>query len=288
MLNSVSSFSVTNPLKSRNFQELTGTFNVPAISFVSATKTSVTTTLTNYDAAMTYVVSSSAGTASRTNETITVSGLSSGQSTTVTTTATGSKGLAFTTTSSSFSSLLEDFSLISTVNLSSPTSSVDFSLNSSFYTDLYLVVHTRSTNSSTKDQVIVQFNNDENASNYSSGYISIDGSNSSNSFSFTRTTSTSGIRFSGIPAANASSSTMGMLEIDFYNVLSNYYKTVLAKGGFGDLSADPLINSGYYSGSWRNTDQITNIKIKLASGANFIANSTFSLYAIVRTGGGGF
>ena len=105
MLSNLSGFSILNPKKRRAFQEITGTFNVPEISFASATTSSVVTTITNYDASMTYVVSSSAGSASRVTDTVTVSGLTSNQSVTTTVTATGSTGLEFSSTTPSFPSL---------------------------------------------------------------------------------------------------------------------------------------------------------------------------------------
>lgn len=95
MLSSISGFSVSSPERQRSFQEITGTFSVPAISFSSATTSSINAIINNYNAALTYLVTTSQGSASRTDQNITVSGLTTNQSATINVSATGSLGLQF-------------------------------------------------------------------------------------------------------------------------------------------------------------------------------------------------
>jgi hypothetical protein len=242
---------------------------------------------------ITYTATSSPGglTGTSSSSPITVTGLTTGTAYTFTVQGRTNAGVNSSVTSASNSVTPAEpptFALIQTTSLSSSASSVSFSLGSTTYTDLYLLLNARTDTGSTKDQLLIQMNDDTTTSNYSSGYNGGDGTNSSFSSFFTRTTSAAGVRFAGLPGANASSGTRGALEIELININSNYFKTLLGKGGFTDISGNPNSTIGVYNGSWRNTGAITSLLLKPASGGNFVSGATFSLYGIRRLGGGGF
>jgi hypothetical protein len=242
---------------------------------------------------ITYTATSSPGsfTGTSSSSPITVTGLTTGTAYTFTVQGTTNYGVTSALSAASNSvtpAVPPTFELIQTTSLSSSASSIDFSLGSNSFTDLYMILNARTDVGGDKDQLLIQFNGDTTASNYSSGYNAGDGSNSSFSSLFTRTTSAAGLRFAGLPGNGSSSGTRGALEIDFFNVNSPYFKTVLAYGGFTDLSSTPVGTIGAYNGSWRNTAVLTSIALKAQSNGNFMSGSTFSLYGMRRSGGGGF
>jgi hypothetical protein len=242
---------------------------------------------------ITYTATSSPGNLTGTSSLspVTVSGLTTGIAYTFIVQGTTNYGATSAVTSASNSVTPVEpptFALIQTTTLSSSASAVSFSLGSTTYTDLYLLLNARTDTNNTKDQLLIQMNSDTTTSNYSSGYNAADGTNAAFASLYTRTTSAAGIKFAGLPGANASSATRGALEIELININSNYYKTVLGKGGFTDISATPVGTIGVYNGSWRSTSAVTSVDLKPASGGNFVSGGTFSLYGVRHYGGGGF
>lgn len=149
---------------------------------------------------------------------------------------------------------------IATTTLGSAQSSVTFSSIPSTYTDLVLII---STKTSGGNAMIYQLNTDSTASNYSQTAMGGDGSSA---FSFRQSLNTLG-------AAN--SSNFNMYKFNFQNYSNTTtYKTVLASGG--EASADTRAAVSL----WRNTSAINQIILAMYSGETFQSGSTFTLYGI--------
>jgi len=164
---------------------------------------------------------------------------------------------------------------LDTQTLSSTASSVTFSSINQGYTDLVIVVNTRTTYSTDNGpRIQLQFNGDT-GSNYSAtrvyGTGSAAGSNKeSNQLSMT---------FGYIASSFSSNTNPGnhIVNIQNYSNVTTY-KSVLARWNATD-NAQPV---GANIGLWRSTSAITSILLKPEVG-NFVSGSTFTLYGIANS-----
>lgn len=152
---------------------------------------------------------------------------------------------------------------IATTTLGSNTATVTFSSLGS-YTDIVLICSAKNSSASAGRGLRLELNSDT-GSNYSSTYISGDGSSASSG----RYTSTTYL-----------DTVMTISEANFYPVICNFqnygnattYKTILTRGNSG-------VNVRASVGLWRSTSAITSIKISM-SADDFVTGSTFTLYGI--------
>lgn len=157
---------------------------------------------------------------------------------------------------------------IATNTLGSDTATVTFSSIPGTYTDLVLVLNSRS--ASTSGGVFVQFNNDT-GSNYSVIRLRGNGTAASSNNSANVTTGEIGDQ-------NVSTNTAG----NFGNIIcqiNNYsnsttYKTTLSRANVADVTVRALVSL------WRSTSAITEIDIFCENSNNFLSGSTFTLYGI--------
>ena len=153
---------------------------------------------------------------------------------------------------------------LATTTLGSAQASYTFSSISGSYTDLVLICSAKNSSASAGRGLRLELNSDT-GSNYSSTYMSGDGSSA-----------TSGNYIS----TSYLDTVMTISEANFYPVICNFenyanattYKTILTRGGSG-------INVRASAGLWRSTSAITSIKISM-SADNFVTGSTFTLYGI--------
>ena len=160
--------------------------------------------------------------------------------------------------------------LISAQTLSSASASVTFSSIPQTFTDLKCVMSVRTTNSATNGSVLVGFNGTSNSTNWSIRYLEGSGASASSG------TGTSGV-VGYPPAANATASTFGNLEVYVPNYTASVNKS---------LSVDSVMENNattayadLIAGLWSNTAAISSIEITPGSG-NFAIGSSFYLYGI--------
>jgi translation initiation factor RLI1 len=157
---------------------------------------------------------------------------------------------------------------IQATTLGSAQATVTFATISGSYTDLILIINSRS--ASTSRGVSIQFNNDT-GSNYSVTRLIGNGSAASSS----RAT---GQTYIEIGDQNISTDTAGNIG-NIICYIQNYSnsttnKTTLSRTNIANVSVRAI------SGLWRNTNAITEIDIISSGGNNFNAGSTFTLYGI--------
>jgi hypothetical protein len=154
---------------------------------------------------------------------------------------------------------------IATTTLGSTTTSYTFTSIPSTYTDLILII-TGNANAGTNP--VIQFNSDT-GSNYSTTYLTGNGSAASSS----RQTSATSI----LPDYNGyMTSTSNAIIISQIMNYSNTttYKTVLNRGNAAATGTDATV------GLWRNTSAINSITILTGSSNTFSVGNTFTLYGI--------
>jgi hypothetical protein len=156
--------------------------------------------------------------------------------------------------------------------LGSAASSVTFSTIPGTYTDLVLVIDTRSSSTSASDtKLYVNFNSDT-GSNYSQTFLFGNGSTAGSSRA-----SNQAFIYAGDISATGGSSYAGrsnvILQIQNYSN-STTNKTLLSRVNSPNVLVEAVV------GLWRNTAAITSITLDLESTPQFIATSTFTLYGI--------
>jgi hypothetical protein len=156
---------------------------------------------------------------------------------------------------------------LATQTLGSTASSVTFSSISGSYTDLVLIV--TATGSTTAD-VVLHFNSDATAANYST--TSLNGSGSSASSN--RTTVLNGISLTSNSYLRSSEAMQWNVNIQDYKNTTTH-KTILLRTG-----NVPLGRVDAAVGTWRGTiAAITSLTLTSVSGT-FAIGSTFALYGI--------
>lgn len=169
----------------------------------------------------------------------------------------------------------ENYVLLERTELNDTAASVTFAnIPQTGYTDLKIVVSVRSDRaSSTWDNIQFQLNG--STTSYSSRYLLGSGSAASSG--------TLSVLYGGdIPAINATASTFSNAEYYFPNYAGNTNKSVSF-----DTTAENNATAAYQfltAGLWSNTAAITSITMFSGNSANFVANSTFSLYGIAAYG----
>ena len=156
--------------------------------------------------------------------------------------------------------------------LGSAQSSVTFSSIAATYTDLILVINTRSSSTSASDtKLYVNFNGDT-GSNYSQTFLFGNGSTAGSS----RQSSQTQIYAADISATGGSSytglSTVILQFQNYSNTTTN--KTMLSRVSSPNVLVEAVV------GLWRSTSAITSIALDLEGTPQFIAGSTFTLYGI--------
>jgi len=160
---------------------------------------------------------------------------------------------------------------LATTTLSTNTATVTFSSISSAYTDLVVVVASRSAQSTTDRDLFVRFNSDSGA-NYSRVRLLGNGTTSVGSL----TTSSNHAIVGAMPADTyaGGSSAFDPTVLNIFNYSnSTTYKPMLARGGPARIAAQATIHI------WRNTNAINSITF-IPENNDFVTGSIFSLYGI--------
>jgi hydroxypyruvate isomerase len=157
---------------------------------------------------------------------------------------------------------------------SSSVSSITFNNIPSTYTHLQIRCIARADRAgNTYEGVAFQFNNDT-ASNYSAHNLSADGS----SATAEAAANASNMNAVLISAATAGANTFGAGVVDILDYANtNKYKTIRTLGGMNNNGSGII---RFSSGSWRNTNAVTSIKMIATNGSNFVQYSQFSLYGV--------
>lgn len=162
---------------------------------------------------------------------------------------------------------------IATTTLGSAAANITFSSIPATYTDLRLVLVSRSTRSNTVDPLIVQFNGDT-ASNYSytnlrgTGSVATTGrASSQTSFVLKTVGDTTGANI------------FGLQTVDVFSYAGSTNKTVLVKSdwdynGGGEVETEVAL--------WRSTAAITSILVASVVASNLAAGTRATLYGILK------
>ena len=161
---------------------------------------------------------------------------------------------------------------IATTTLGSAASTITFSTIPATYTDLRLVLVAQG-NSTTN--AAIRFNSDT-GSNYSITQLQGDGGGVYSQ----GTTNQSSIGYVQIPNNGGTpNNTFGMVTYDIFSYAGSTNKTVLLADA-GDMNGSGNINR--VVGLWRNTAAITSITITTLGAATYVANTTATLYGILK------
>ena len=171
------------------------------------------------------------------------------------------------------------FKALSTVTVGAGgATTITFSSISANYTDLKLIISGRSDVAAvSRSQIYLQFNTDT-GSNYF--YRRILGYDSSGTLSDSFTGTPSAAAFIAIPAAAATASTFGSIEIYIPNYLSSNQKSYSVDIASENNSTTASL-LGLSAPLWSNTDAINQIIITTSSG-NLVQYSTATLYGISK------
>lgn len=159
------------------------------------------------------------------------------------------------------------------------TSTITFNNIPQTFTDLQLVINGRSTASAWNDSVQLRLNGDTaNNSSWRGIYAFGTGGAGPNA-----TSNISTISLGNISAASSTSNTFGSINMYLPNYISSNFKQVIIESASEGNSASAVemdINCGLY----RSTSAISSLTLFLGSSGNFVQNSTFTLYGILRQG----
>jgi len=166
---------------------------------------------------------------------------------------------------------------IATVTIGSGgSSSVTFSSIPSTYQHLQLRAIGRTNRSANGDYSLIAFNSDTSSSNYTTHYLSGNGSTADagayvNSFG--------GALVNRWGAASDTASTFGALVLDILDYANtNKYSTVRSLGGLETNTSNSQIN--LQSAVWLNTAAISTLTITPGAGTAFNQYSSFALYGL--------
>jgi hypothetical protein len=164
---------------------------------------------------------------------------------------------------------------IATTTLGSAQATIDFTSIPSTYTDLRLVLVVRTTVASTTDNIRLRFNSDSGG-NYS--YVRLYG-NGTNALSDSTTNASNANFTHQVPGGTAASNLFALCTADIFSYTGSTYKTLLA------TTANDMNGSGTTQATinlWRSTSSITSVNLFVGSGDNFAANTTATLYGILK------
>jgi hypothetical protein len=167
--------------------------------------------------------------------------------------------------------------LISTVTVGSGgAANIDFTSIPQTYTDLVILLSTRTTNAAVNDNPVIRFNASTSSYSLRRLYTFSNGSASSDSLSYITVGNTAG--------NNTTSNTFGNSTVYVPNYTGSTYKSVSADGvsEYNGTAAAMAINAGL----WSNTSAITQVTFVSEAGSNFMQYSTASLYGILKGSGG--
>jgi hypothetical protein len=169
-----------------------------------------------------------------------------------------------------------DYQSIQTYTLSSSSATITFSSIPATYTHLQLRVLARSDYASAASEAMrMQINGQTATSYYTNHLIYGDGASA---LTDNDVNSVAGLNINRLPAATTASSIFGVLVIDILDYANtNKNKTLRTLGGW-DANGAGRIN--FNSGLFTSTAAISSIDIKLSTGSNYIAYSSFALYGI--------
>ena len=168
---------------------------------------------------------------------------------------------------------------IYTQTASGSAQTISFNNIPQHFTDLRLVISSRSAVNSTQDYIAMRFNGISAGSLYSDTRLEGNGSSASS----TRDTSVSEIYFAWVsPGATATANTFGSCDVYIPNYTSANFKSVLIDG-VNENNTSTVTALGLTAGLFRSTSAISSLSLSHGN-ANFVANSTFSLYGIIRSG----
>ena len=172
-----------------------------------------------------------------------------------------------------------DLTQIAQSILGGASASVTFSSIPGTFTQLMLIIIGRSSVSALSDNILMQLNGDTGA-NYD--YEQMDSNETIAPASSQATAQTSTSAVGVVTGATATANQPGSVEITFPGYSgTTFSKTMHAVGWLNRstssaTSKDIIVTSAH----WRSTAAINAINIFLASGANFIAGSSFTLYGL--------
>jgi len=161
---------------------------------------------------------------------------------------------------------------IATTTLTSNAANITFSSIGAGYTDLRLVILSRTTRSSTQDFLAINFNSDTTTT-YSWTELTATGISSGRA---------SGQQYFGATTQGntAGSDIFGLMEIDIFSYAGSTNKTVLLgsshdRNGSGGITRAVAL--------WRSTNAITSIAISSSTGGiNLLSGTTATLYGIKK------
>jgi hypothetical protein len=180
--------------------------------------------------------------------------------------------------------MADTFRKIAEISLAAGTSSASFTSIPATYTDLQLYISARSARTgTTEDQLVLQVNNDS-GSNYKrttlyNDYSAIYANGDSTGYQTAYSTS-----LGSITAANALTSSYGKMWVYFSDYANTSKFKQIHLQGTSQTNSD-VANQGYFyflAGEWTSTSAINSIKIVIATGNNFAAGSTATLYGILK------
>lgn len=168
---------------------------------------------------------------------------------------------------------------IYTQTASGSAQTITFNNIPQFYTDLKLVLSMRTSNANTHDYVQMRFNGVNTGTLYSDTRLEANGSTA---FA-TRDTNTNEMYFAFSAAgATATANTFSSAEVYIPNYTSSNFKQAVMDYANENNTAG-ITYIGLTSGLFRSTNAIQSMSITSGNGI-FTANSTFSLYGIIRSG----
>lgn len=167
--------------------------------------------------------------------------------------------------------------LISTVTVGSGgASTIDFTSIPQTYTDLFILLSTRTTNAAVNDNPVIRFNGSTSSYSARRLYGFGSGSGSSDSLSIIPVGNNTG--------NNSTSNTFGNSAVYVPNYTGSTNKSVTSDGVSeynGTAAAMSIV-----AGLWSNTAAITQITFVSETASNFMQYSTASLYGILKGSGG--
>ena len=157
-------------------------------------------------------------------------------------------------------------------------SSIDFTSIPATYTDLCLKISVRSDETgSNNGQMIIQFNSDATAGNYTGKLIYGSGSAAGS----TTQGGTSSFLAAGMDSAGNTASTFANFEMYISNYASSNIKST-SSDGVAENNATAAY-SALTAYNWSGTAAITSINIKAGTSQKFVQYSTATLYGISKT-----
>ena len=169
------------------------------------------------------------------------------------------------------------FELISSVTLSTPASTIDFTSIPSTYTDLCLQFSIRATNSSSsraEDTVVLALNNDTTGGNYTMRYLRGDGSGAGSAVATGYAGAYAG-EFNG-STSTASTFTSGMVYLPNYAGSTNKSFSI-------DIVQEANQTTAYmqlHAGLWSNSSAINRLTFSNYNSNTFATYSTAYLYGV--------